>query len=779
MRLPVYERFRLYFINYIPPVVIPVFNAFPIPVSLLSNLAQMMKNIPFALLIFCNWQNVFAQVPDKDTAQLGAVIVRGRKPLIRQEPYGMVVNVESSMISKGSSALAVLEQSPGVVIDHRNYSIALNGKSGVMVMLDGKLMRMPVEQVMALLNGMSADDIEKIELITTPPAKYDAEGSAGLINIVLKKNSRPGTNGSFSLTGGYGKGGKGTGSINLAHNKKNVNMYGSYTFSHDRSYDDLSGSGTQDFPPLGGQMAVQFWNSSRWVHNNHDATAGIDIKLHPKSTIGAGITYNSGHSSSSSFNRRIFDIYPDSLLLSSGIISGINRWENMAASLYMENTIREGKKINFDMDYLYYKNNSPTDIQSSFLNREGDPAKANDTLLSPGQRGISNSAIHVGVIKTDYARQWSKKLKVEAGAKGSFTHNASLSGIGSLVNGAWISRTETTNDIIMNEAIGAAYASLSAQLNSSTTLFVGARYEYAHTHMDNPATKQATIDRHLGTLFPNLFLSRRINDHADWQLSYTRRISRPSYDDLSSFIAYNDLVSVLTGNPLLKPTISGNVKLGFNYHSFSFSILAGRDDDPIARWQITAAPAGNLMYISPQNLTWQKNLTLQANLPWKVNSWCEMNYSLVGGWRRFREDFTVLPAEKTYFSYSINFSEYFKAPGNFLVGLSGWYNAASYNGTVRNGGTGTLNAGIKKELKNKGGTFQLTVADLLRTIHYDSDYGTFTEDAFSAKSHVTYNPESRRSPIIKLTYSRSFGNSNVKGQRKQESGPEDERNRIR
>lgn len=126
------------------------------------------------------------QILREDTQQLGEVVIRAQKPLYQQTPEGTIVHVQSSILSKGSSVLQVLERSPGVVIDYRNNAISLNGKSGITVLLNGKLMRMSVEQIVAFLNGLSANDIDTIELLTTPGARYDAEGSAGVINIVLK-----------------------------------------------------------------------------------------------------------------------------------------------------------------------------------------------------------------------------------------------------------------------------------------------------------------------------------------------------------------------------------------------------------------------------------------------------------------------------------------------------------------------------------------------------------------------------------------------------------------
>jgi hypothetical protein len=262
-------------------------------------------------------------------------------------------------------------------------------------------------------------------------------------------------------------------------------------------------------------------------------------------------------------------------------------------------------------------------------------------------------------------------------------------------------------------------------------------------------------------------------------LSYTKRISRPSYNDLASYVGYSDPTAVYTGNPFLQPTITHNIKLGYNYKSYSFSLLFSRDNNPIARYQLTESPAADILYISPQNLAWQNNISFQANLPWKVNNWWNMSYSFSGGLRQYKVGYTKQPLEKKYFGYSLNFNQTFKLPKNFSAELSGWYSNTWYNGTVKINGFGVLNIGIKKELKNNAGSFQLSASDLLMDERYIVRYGELTEEAFSIKSHVTFNTESSKFPIIKLTYSRSFGNNTIKGQGKQGTGSEDERDRIR
>ena len=712
----------------------------------------------------------------EDSRQLGEVVVRAEKPPFQQRPDGTVVNVENSIMTKGSSALEVLERSPGVVIDHRNNSIDLNGKSGVVVMINGKATHMSVEQVVALLNGMSADDIEKIELLTTPTARYDADGSAGVINIVLKKNKKLGTNGTLSLTGGYGKGEKGTGSISLSHNTAKTNLYGSYTFSHDRTYSDMFIISDQNMPILGGQLEVLVWDTTWRNQNNHDANIGLDIKLSPKTTIGGNVTYNNSLGNTRDMSHNIYNVFPDSLLLFDGHITGTNRWNNLISSVYLEKAIRDGEKINFDIDYLSFTNHNPSDVLSSFRNKEGIQAGTDDSLFSPRQRTFANTTIQVGVAKVDYVKQLSSKIKLETGIKGAYTKSISISGIESLVNGNWGLRSEASNDILMKEGIGAAYASVNTQLSPSASLVIGTRYEYSYTKMDDRKTGLNIVDRRLGVLFPSLFFSKKISDFADWSLSYTKRISRPTYNDLASYVGYSDPTAVYTGNPFLKPTITHNVKLAYTYRGYSFSLLYSRDNNPIARYQITESPSGDLLYVSPQNLQWQNNLNFQTMLPWKVNSWWTMNYSFVGGLRQFREDYTMSPVEKTWFGYSLNGSQTFKLPKNFSAEISGWYTSRFYNGTILLDRLGVLNAGIKKELKDGKGALQLSVSDILRGESYNPHYGTLTREAFNIKNHVTFNTESSKIPIFKITYSRSFGTAPVKSQR---NGSEDERDRVR
>ena len=259
----------------------------------LSSMGYQSRNSPvFELTALQPDKDLGVSVLQADTAQLGAVVVRAAKPLFQQQVNGTIVNVENSILTKGSSALEVLERSPGVLIDRRNNAIVLNGKNGVLVMLNGKLLRLSMDQVVSLLNSMPADNIEKIELLTSPPANYDADGNAGMINIVLKKNRKKGTNGSLTASGGYGYREKASASLNGSHNTRNITLYGAYAFSHDRSAMDWHAKSTEFFPVLGGRDSSDFLSVIKPSANSHNASAGIDVQLNPRTTIGGSVYYN-------------------------------------------------------------------------------------------------------------------------------------------------------------------------------------------------------------------------------------------------------------------------------------------------------------------------------------------------------------------------------------------------------------------------------------------------------------------------------------------------------
>jgi len=699
--------------------------------------------------------------------QLGEVVIRASKPLVQQEAGGLVVNVQNSLMTKGSSVLQVLARSPGVIIDQQSSAISLNGKSGVMVMLDGKLLRLSADQVAALLNGMTADDIDKIELLATPPAKYDADGNAGLINIVTKKNKQAGTSGSITASAGYGKGDKASADINLNHNSGKLSLNATYDYAHDHSYALLLAQGTENVPIIGGPTTFHYDGQSNHPADFQGFGGGLDYHASAATTIGGRVYYSISSSQNAGHNFGNY-VLPDSNLVFDSQLTSTSRTYYLHPSLYLEQTIGKDQKLNVDLDYFSNTSNSPTQVQSNF----------SDSLFGARQRNLANARIKVSVGQVDYTNQFNKRLQLESGIKGTYTFSQSTAAIENLVNGQWVPiGAGTSNDLATRELIGAAYAVLNWKPDSLTSLSAGTRYEYSSNTTDHSLNAQYFVDRKLGRLFPDVFLSRKLNANDGIQLSYTERITRPSFADLASYVAYNDPVSVFTGNPALKPTITHNLKLAYNANDYLFSLIYSHDADPIEGVQGVPGPTRGLVYLTPENADWQNNLAAQVTIPLKAAAWWEMNYNFNGGWHRYRITYFPVLLLKSYLSYSINFTESFKLPRLYAIEVSGYYNSASYGGNYRSNGNAICNLGFKKELENNRGSFQLSISDVFSAASYRGHDGALITDAFNSDVYVNYQAESSFRPIVKLSYSRSFGSNNKKASR-DTNGTKDEQQRL-
>ena len=722
-------------------------------------------------------QDLGVQLMTPDATQLDEVVVRAEKPLFEHRAEGIVINVENSVMTKGSTVLQLLERSPGIRIDRQNSTMELNGKNGVVVMINGKLIRMPVEQLITLLNGMSANEIVRLELLSTPPAGFDAEGSAGIINIIMRKSIDPGTTGSISLTGGYGYREKAMLSASINHIGERLNVHGSYSFSRDRSSAYFFATGHEQEPFLGGYASSDFLSRSNPVQNSHNASIAVDRNINTRTTVGGSVAYNNSKTSIPMINHGIYHVDPDSVYELNATANSINHWQSTMSNVFTVYQLGDGGKFSADADYLNFRNNYPTESLNSFLSVDGHQAGSNDTLFSPVSRGNSRTLIQVGTLKTDYANTFAAGWKLETGIKGTLTRTRGTSVIENFVEGEFVTRPASVNNLVMHEKIGAAYASLNVDVDSSVHVVIGLRYEYSDTQITNTESDAVVADRKLGKLFPSILVSRAINAKSGLDLSFTKRISRPSYNDLASFVTPNGPTSVNTGNPLLRPTVTNNLSLGYHHSGYALSVLASRDTHPIARNQIVYSKDKTQQAVSPQNLNYQNNLTFQTTIPVRATSWWDMSYGTVGGWRSFKLEYTAVPAKKTYFTYSLRASETFILPGSFAIEVSGLFNAEGYNGSRKTERFGLVNLGLKKEFR-AGGVLQLTLNDVFRTGVYRSYFGKLTQEAFNLETHVAYHPESNLYHTIRLTYTKSFGSKKVTGGRRLNESSQSERERI-
>ncbi len=440
--------------------------------------------------------------------QLNEVQVAAQKPLFEQQMDRLVINVQSSITSAGSTILDVLERSPGVSVDRQNNTLAMNGKQGVMVMLNGKLTRLPMNSVMQMLGGMNATNIEKIELITTPPAQYDAEGNAGLINIVTKRNPNLGTNGSWSANFGYGKWERAGLSFNINRKTEKLSLFADYSGQMNHILRPNEGGRTITRPVLVETVLNNRRDQRDWVHNGQ---AGAELSLSPQTTIGALATLQNIQSNQIATN--------SALTIRQGLpILRVNTRDNelndtwiYTANLNLRHSFKSKGELSTDVDYIRFYNNNPHRYQFDYNYLQ--EARRTTELVNNEKR----TPIRLWVAKADYGWPVGKKVKVETGVKATFAYFDNNIQFERQRDGLTVIDSALTMHVRMNEDILAGYVSINDQLTPKSRLQVGVRYEHTKTDLRTVAG-QPLVSRNYGNWFPTLFFSHDLTSASSIQV---------------------------------------------------------------------------------------------------------------------------------------------------------------------------------------------------------------------------------------------------------------------
>ncbi|KZS42358.1 hypothetical protein AWE51_02645 [Aquimarina aggregata] len=706
----------------------------------------------------------------EEATSLSEVSIVAKKKLIEQTKEGNIINVQQSVLTKGSNALQVLERSPGVILDQRNNNFSLNGKSGTTIMINGKPMRMPTADLITMLSGMNADNIKSIELLTNPSARYDVDGTAGIINIVLIKNETLGTRGTFNTTSGYGIGPKQTTSFSLHHGHKKFNTYATYSFSYDDTFSQWSGIGSTENPTFGGTTFISFSSKTEQLNRSHNATAGIEYIVNENTYFGANILVNHANPTIITNNQGFYDFETDPYLEAQILLRGQGKWNNFTNSVFFE-TKKKTSTIGLSADYISYNNKTPNLVKSTYLDENGEEFIPDNDIYNTENRGINETDIKIGVLKADFKKTINNNFDLEMGIKGSLSKTKNQARIEILENNEFIIDDRFISNRQIDETIAATYGILNHKINTTITAQFGMRYEYWKRSFDD-----TSLDRNFGKLFPSVFLTKTISDTQNINLVYTKRITRPNYSDLASYLSYNSPTSVFSGNPQLLPAISNTVSLSYTYKSTNYSIAFTNEDNPIARFQVEEDPISDLAVIAPQNLQYQNSLDFQINKPFKFNNWFNLNLNGTIGLREFKILHTPQPFTHDYIHFNLNGNQTINFPKQLSFELSGWYTSNHFNGSSKVFGFGSLNMGVKKEFKN-GSTLQFSITDVLESITIKSKIGTLTTEAYNNIFDVEYSPESTNSRIFRLSYSYTFGNKKVRST-KQNTNANEEKSRI-
>jgi len=703
---------------------------------------------------------------------LKAITVSGRKPPIEVHADRTIVNVEGSINSVGQDALDLLRKSPGVMVD-KDDNLSLSGKNGVKVFVDGRQVPLNGTDLSDYLKTLQSSQIEAIEIISNPPAKYDASGNAGIINIRLKKNRSFGNNG--SVTAGYkiGTHSNYNGGLSLNHRDAHINWFGNYDYNDTKNATHLN---------LYRSVMDSLFDQHSVILptiRSHTFKTGVDYFAGKNNTIGLmvdGLLANFNVPTAS--NTKVSWL-PDGTPASAIPVrileannSNRGHRNNANFDLNYHHTDSLGRDLSMDADYGLYRITGDQYQPNLFF----DPSKT--TLLSSDIfEMLAPTNIDIYTFKTDY-EQKVKKGRLGLGVKTSYVTSSNDFRQYNVISNTKLTDTLGSSRFNYKENVNAVYANYSRPINR-WNIQLGLRVENSnikginngyHGSSAKYQPYDSVFDRHYTDFFPSAAVSWNTNPKNQWTLNYSRRIDRPAYQDLNPFQSRLDEYTYQKGNTLLRPQYTNSVGLSYVYASKLVATLNYSHVNDVFT-QLVDTTDRSKSFLTKVNLATQDITNLNISYPLTIGC-----YSL----------FTNLNA---YYSiYNANFGagrtinlhvvaanlfaqQSFRLGKEWTADLSGFYTSPTiFQGTFRTHAFGNLDAGVQKAILNKKGIIKLSVSDLFATMHFTST-SNFAGQDLIAKIY-------RESRQLKLYFTYKFGNSQVKAARARKTGAEDEGKRV-
>lgn len=727
---------------------------------------------PFEISSSNSTINVPALVVSEQAKDLGGVTVTAKKSFIEARPDKTIVNVDASPTSAGATVLELLEKSPGITVDN-DGNISLRGKAGVIIMIDGKPTYLSSTDLANLLKNMPASQLEQIEIMTNPSAKYDAAGNSGIINIKTKKGRAGGFNGSImaGITTSFFKNGqalyvtpKSQNSINFNYRKNKFNFFGNYNPNvyNGRGNLDIERKFFDDNGSLSGYSDV----ATRFKFGNHNQSlkVGVDFFSDKNNTFGvvaSGFMFN-GHPTPVTVNT-LSDANHNETSSMVSLTENKIHFKNFSGNFNYRHVFdTTGTELTVDLDYIGYRNTSNMLLTTEFYDANGQQSA--DPLLL---KGHLPSDINIYSIKSDFTRPF-KGGRIEAGIKSSYVRNDNIVDYQRLSGDIWIPDSRS-NEFIYDENINAAYVTVNRQLKK-WTLQGGLRVENTIAK-GYQVTNDSTFKRNFTDLFPNVYITYTINDKNSLTLSYGRRITRPNYQDLNPFTYFLDSLSYRQGNPYLLPQFTNNIELTHTFKGKIITTLNYNNTTDVISQIFKQNSQTKIVYFTSDNVAKFINMGISITAPVTITKWWNTNFFTNIYNNHYKGIYNAEPLDISYTSFMVNITNTFTIKQGFSLELSGFYRGKGVDQLTINQPIYQMSIGGQKNILKNKATVRLNIRDPFAWQQYNglTEYGNIY-----AKIHNKFDA---RQATLSFTY--RFGkNIQQPPPRRRGNATQDEQNRV-
>ena len=699
-------------------------------------------------------------------ATLPEATVSAKAPVLERKPDRLVFYVGNSLFASGGTAWDALRGTPGVSSSEQG-NISVNGK-GVGILVNDKLLQFSGEQLLAYLNALKSDDIGRIEVIANPPARYDAEGLNGLINIVLKKNPRIGWNG--TVQGGYQQNiyAKYNVGTTLNYRQKRFNAYTSVLLNYGDYY--MREKLWQRFADSSGALVFydQLLQRPR-TQAGESVRAGLDCFFGPRVT--AGVLYTGNFGWRRPEDNTATSISPDLLTVDSTLFTANRSDQNSRHNALNANLNIAldslGSFVNIDADYLDF--NADNRLRSQTGNA-GFPDHAAGSLFA--FRNDTRQTVRINTVKADWLQQLGGGFTLEAGGKYNFsrTDNDFLAENWNETRQRFEYDSVSSNRLVYKEGISAFYASFAGAARRFEYKF-GLRGEQTSVDIQSVTQGQQNKQNYF-KLFPTAYLLFTIDDENSIGVDFGRRIQRPAFWELNPFRIYLTPFSYSEGNPLLRPAFTYEAALNATLKGVhNLTIYAGFTDDLFAQFPVQDNATRSIRY-TRGNLTEQRYAGLAYQTSTTLTKWWTLNSNLDISREQQRSRYNQLQADYSVTMANIYLVHAFKiAPRRGVAGeITMHYASPSVRGFYHLRATAHIAAGLKVKVLQEKGEVNLYAFDIFRTTTSRSDV--------ELQDQRSYSEQFFDQQGIRLSFSWKFGHNTVPKNRERQTGNSDEARRV-